>query len=155
MTREQLLAFGATWSYSFLALPGAPLRHGKDAYAQATPEQLAQASERIERWNEIATASQVDRAISMIDSMLRSRGVESPISERNQSMGTATRGFASRSKEELVEISSKAGKKAHKLGLAHRWTSEEAAKAGSIGGKISKRPATSYNKRVPEGEQLV
>jgi uncharacterized protein len=156
MTREQLLTFGRAWHYPFLALPEAPLRHGKDAYEQATPEQLALASERIDRWNEIVTASQVDRAIGMVDAMLaRRKGVESPISERNQSMGTATRGFASRSKEELVEISSRAGKKAHKLGLAHRWTSEEAAKAGSIGGKISKRPATSYNKRVPEGEQLV
>jgi hypothetical protein len=67
-------------------------------------------------------------------------------------MSTATRGFASMSKEELTKTASKGGKVAHRR---HRWTSEEAAKAGSIGGKISKRPATSYNKRVPEGEQLV
>ena len=152
MTREQLLSFGATWHYPFLALPDAPLRHGKDAYEQATPEQLAQASERITRWNALAIREQIDQTISIIDELLRSCRVERTPQESEMGMSTATRGFASMSKEELARIASKGGKGAHRR---HRWTSEEAAKAGSIGGKISKRPATSYNKRVPEGEQLV
>jgi hypothetical protein len=76
MTREQLLTFGATWSYSFLALPGAPLRHGKDAYEQATPEQLALASERIDRWNALVMSEHLDQTISIIDEMLKSCRVE-------------------------------------------------------------------------------
>jgi hypothetical protein len=32
-------------------------------------------------------------------------------------------------------IASKAGKKAHAIGKAHRWTKEDASKAGKLGGK--------------------
>lgn len=48
-------------------------------------------------------------------------------------------GFASMSLEKNREIGSKGGKRAHELGTAHIWTSEEAANAGRIGGKISRR----------------
>ena len=44
------------------------------------------------------------------------------------------RGFANFTKERLREIASKAGKLAHKLGRAHQFTSEEAKKAGKLGG---------------------
>ena len=70
-------------------------------------------------------------------------------------MGTETRGFASLNKEQRAEIASKGGKAAHQLGLAHKWTSEEAQEAGRKGGTISRRGPQTYHKRVPEGEQAV
>lgn len=53
-------------------------------------------------------------------------------------MSKATRGFASMSREKQREIASKGGKAAHKKGTAHEWTSEEARKAGRIGGQRSR-----------------
>lgn len=43
------------------------------------------------------------------------------------------RGFACASPELRREIASKGGQEAHRLGRAHRWTSEEAAAAGRKG----------------------
>lgn len=48
------------------------------------------------------------------------------------------RGFASLSVERKKEISSMGGKAAHKLGVAHEWTSEEAREAGRKGGLVSR-----------------
>lgn len=47
------------------------------------------------------------------------------------------RGFASMSAARRREIASRGGKRAHELGLAHEWTSEEAARAGRKGGLAS------------------
>ncbi len=44
------------------------------------------------------------------------------------------RGFAAMSPEMAREIRSKGGKRAHELGKAHRYSPEEAKKAGRIGG---------------------
>jgi len=44
------------------------------------------------------------------------------------------RGFASMTAEKRSEIASKGGKRAHELGRAHKFTSEEASKAGKKGG---------------------
>jgi hypothetical protein len=46
------------------------------------------------------------------------------------------RGFAAMSLEQRTMIASLGGKRAHALGKAHRWTSEEAKKAGEISGKM-------------------
>jgi uncharacterized protein len=46
----------------------------------------------------------------------------------------STRGFASMSEERKREISSLGGRTAHKQGVAHKWTSEEARAAGRKGG---------------------
>ena len=48
---------------------------------------------------------------------------------------TANRGFASMDEDEQREIASKGGHAAHEKGTAHEFTSEEAKKAGSKGGK--------------------
>jgi len=50
-------------------------------------------------------------------------------------------GFAAMSPEKKREIASKGGKAAHQLGTAHRWTSEEAQRAGRIGGRLGRRGA--------------
>lgn len=52
---------------------------------------------------------------------------------------TAKRGFASLSPERRREIAASGGRRGHQLGVAHRFTSEEAQAAGRIGGKISRR----------------
>lgn len=48
----------------------------------------------------------------------------------------ARRGFAAMSEDKQREISSKGGRKAHELGLAHRFTSLEAQQAGRRGGEV-------------------
>lgn len=48
------------------------------------------------------------------------------------------RGFASMDPEKRRRIASKAGRRAHELGVAHEWTSEEARAAGREGGRISR-----------------
>lgn len=49
------------------------------------------------------------------------------------------RGFASMSPDKQRLIASKGGKAAHKKGTAHKWTSEEARRAGQIGGRARQR----------------
>ena len=44
------------------------------------------------------------------------------------------RGFAAMSPEKRAAISALGGKRAHELGVAHRYTSEEATAAGRTGG---------------------
>ncbi len=57
-------------------------------------------------------------------------------------------GFASMTPEKKREIASKGGKAAHAQGTAHRWTREEAQRAGKIGGTISRR-----GPKIRESEQ--
>ena len=49
------------------------------------------------------------------------------------------RGFASMNKDKQRMIASKGGKAAHKKGTAHTWTSEEARKAGQLGGRARQK----------------
>jgi general stress protein YciG len=46
----------------------------------------------------------------------------------------AKRGFAAMSPEKRKEISSKGGFRAHELGVAHKYSSDEAKEAGKLGG---------------------
>ncbi len=48
-------------------------------------------------------------------------------------------GFASMTPEQRKRIASLGGTAAHAQGTAHRWTREEAQRAGKIGGTISRR----------------
>jgi general stress protein YciG len=49
------------------------------------------------------------------------------------------RGFAVMDPARQREIASRGGKSAHAKGVAHRYTSEEAQKAGKIGGSLLAR----------------
>ena len=49
------------------------------------------------------------------------------------------RGFASMDKSKQRMIASKGGRAAHKKGTAHTWTSEEARKAGQLGGRARQK----------------
>ena len=57
------------------------------------------------------------------------------------------RGFAAMSPEKRAAISALGGKKAHELGVAHRYTSEEATLAGKTGGTA---PHVSRGRSKPE-----
>jgi general stress protein YciG len=50
--------------------------------------------------------------------------------------GTSNRGFASMNAETQRSIASKGGKAAHRQGVAHEWSSDEARAAGRKGGEI-------------------
>lgn len=52
--------------------------------------------------------------------------------------GTARRGFGSMDPAKQRRIAAKGGRAAHEQGTAHEWTSDEARKAGSAGGKASR-----------------
>jgi uncharacterized protein len=52
----------------------------------------------------------------------------------NTKSGIKRRGFASMDPDRRKNVASKGGKAAHKAGTAHEWSSEEARKAGKIGG---------------------
>jgi general stress protein YciG len=54
-------------------------------------------------------------------------------------MSLKERGFASMDGKKCREIASKGRKAAHPLGIAHRWTREEARLAGKKGGEASGR----------------
>ena len=48
----------------------------------------------------------------------------------------SSRGFAAMSPERQKQIASEGGRAAHRLGVAHEWSSEEARMAGRKGGQI-------------------
>ena len=48
----------------------------------------------------------------------------------------SARGFAAMSPERQKQIASEGERAAHKLGVAHEWSSDEARKAGKKGGQI-------------------
>ena len=71
---------------------------------------------------------------------------------------TSNRGFASMSPEQQREIASKGGQAAHRKGVAHEWTSEEARAAGRKGGQASRsgnRQNSEQQPRNPEDEGLL
>src|SRR5438045_2513720 len=51
--------------------------------------------------------------------------------------GRSNRGFASMNPQKQKEIASLGGRAAHKMGVAHEWSSEEARAAGRKGGQNS------------------
>ena len=53
--------------------------------------------------------------------------------------GKRGRGFSGMTPEKKREIASKGGKAAWAAGKAHKWTTEEAVRAGRLGGAISRR----------------
>ena len=54
---------------------------------------------------------------------------------REGKRGTSNRGFAAMSPERQKAIASEGGRAAHRQGVAHEWSSEEARQAGRKGGQ--------------------
>lgn len=67
-------------------------------------------------------------------------------------MAIKDRGFASMSKERQREIASLGGRTAHQKGTAHKWTAEEAVKAGQKGGRKSADNKAGIRVDVTAGE---
>ena len=67
---------------------------------------------------------------------------DSSETERSQSTerkGTANRGFAAMDPEKQKRIASEGGRAAHRQGVAHEWSKDEAREAGRKGGQIVSR----------------
>ncbi len=58
-------------------------------------------------------------------------------SKENRGRGSSNRGFASMDPQKQRAIASEGGRAAHKQGVAHEWSSEEAREAGRKGGQNS------------------
>ncbi len=57
-------------------------------------------------------------------------------SEASERKGTANRGFAAMDHEKQKRIDSEGGRAAHRQGVAHEWSQDEAREAGRKGGQI-------------------
>lgn len=72
------------------------------------------------------------------ESTIEANQAEGP-SESTAARPSSPRGFAAMNRERQREIASMGGKTAHQRGAAHRFTSEEAQKAGRKGGESVSR----------------
>ena len=57
-------------------------------------------------------------------------------SSKSERKGTANRGFAAMDPEKQKRIASEGGRAAHRQGVAHEWSRDEAREAGRKGGQI-------------------
>ena len=64
---------------------------------------------------------------------------ESEGEANSQRKGTANRGFAAMDSEKQKQIASEGGRAAHRQGVAHEWSKDEAREAGRKGGQIVSR----------------
>ena len=62
----------------------------------------------------------------------------------------SNRGFASMDPQRQREIASEGGRAAHRQGVAHEWSSEEAREAGRKGGQNSRGGGRSRSNRIEE-----
>lgn len=92
-------------------------------------------SERGQQENQ--ESQQQNRSNDSTDYEQRSNGVKKENDRNEQS--TSHRGFAAMDPEKQREIASEGGRAAHKQGVAHEWSSEEAREAGKKGGQIVSR----------------
>ena len=67
--------------------------------------------------------------------MAENRNLENQQENRGRS---SNRGFASMDPQRQREIASEGGRAAHRQGVAHEWTSDEAREAGRKGGQNSR-----------------
>jgi general stress protein YciG len=74
---------------------------------------------------------------------------------RNQEGRKSNRGFAAMSSERQREIAREGGRAAHRQGVAHRWTSEEAREAGRKGGERSRNGRSKPENNSNEGENII
>ena len=67
--------------------------------------------------------------------------------------GSSSRGFASMDPQKQREIASAGGRAAHKQGVAHEWTSDEARAAGRKGGQHSHGGGRSSQRNQSEDQR--
>lgn len=83
--------------------------------------------------------------------MVENRNQENQQENRGRS---SNRGFASMDPQKQREIASAGGRAAHRQGVAHEWSSEEAREAGRKGGQNSRGGGRSRTRREGEEEQM-
>jgi general stress protein YciG len=79
--------------------------------------------------------------------MAENRNQENQQETRGRS---SNRGFASMDPQKQREIASEGGRAAHRQGVAHEWSSEEAREAGRKGGQNSRGGGRSRNSNRSE-----
>jgi len=72
---------------------------------------------------------------------------------RRSERGSSSRGFASMDPQKQREIASAGGRAAHKQGVAHEWTSDEARAAGRKGGQHSHGGGRSSQRNQSEDQR--
>jgi uncharacterized protein len=78
-----------------------------------------------------------DQSSRGMSSMSNSRESENPRGESESSGRKASnRGFAAMDREKQKRIASEGGRAAHRQGVAHEWSRDEAREAGRKGGQI-------------------
>jgi uncharacterized protein len=91
---------------------------------------------------------QMDRGFGSMDDQQQQEisrtGEESSVNERRDAEGepgrrSSNRGFAAMDPNKQKEIASEGGRAAHRQGVAHEWSSDEAREAGRKGGQIVSR----------------
>lgn len=70
------------------------------------------------------------------DGRPREDSTETESDEGQEARRTANRGFAAMDPDKQKRIASEGGRAAHKQGVAHEWSKDEAREAGRKGGKI-------------------
>ena len=84
--------------------------------------------------NENRSFSSPDSQQLAVPGMNEERG-----STETERKGTSNRGFAAMDPERQKRIASEGGRAAHKQGVAHEWSKDEAREAGRKGGQIVSR----------------
>jgi hypothetical protein len=98
-----------------------------------TPEQQRQAvALYAEGLTQVEVAAQLGLSAYLVARALREAGVQ------------VRRGFGVMDRKRLRAVSAAGGRAAHALGRSHRFTSEEAAVAGSKGGKAAHERGTAH-----------
>jgi uncharacterized protein len=87
-------------------------------------------NENLERQN------QDGRSSSSLSNQGGSPEMENMGMESSGRKGTSNRGFAAMDPERQKRIASEGGRAAHKQGVAHEWSKDEAREAGRKGGQI-------------------
>lgn len=72
--------------------------------------------------------------------------------DNRSSRSSSSRGFASMDPQKQREIASAGGRAAHRQGVAHEWSTEEAREAGRKGGQHSHGGGRSSQRNQSEGD---
>ena len=78
---------------------------------------------------------------------IRESGETENRTTEGRTKGSSNRGFASMDPQKQREIASEGGRAAHRQGVAHEWSSEEAREAGRKGGQNSRGGGRSRSNR--------
>ncbi|HWJ27256.1 MAG TPA: KGG domain-containing protein [Flavisolibacter sp.] len=89
-----------------------------------------------ENMDQQVSHGQISRGLDGADNLQESSRLDGTSENgRGRGQGSSNRGFAAMNPNKQKEIASEGGRAAHRQGVAHEWTSEEARMAGRKGGQ--------------------